>query len=186
MQDFLNQYGYLALIIGTFLEGEVAILIASSLVSNGIFQLHYTILFAFSGSFISDWLYYLIGRFNGKYFVERNETAKRWATPVTNLFNQYQLPVLLSYRFLYGFRIVIPVVIGMSGLRPLQFLVYSVVAGLLWASVVSITGYYIGSIFQIDAVSLQQNFLFVVLGFATFGAAIGFTVRLLVAKSLQP
>lgn len=185
MQHFLDQYGYLALLVGTFLEGETAILVASSLIHKGIFELHYTVFVAFSGSFISDWIYYLVGRINGKYFIERKPKLKKLVDPVTNLFNRYQLQVLLSYRFLYGFRIIIPVVIGMSGLPPLRYLFFTIVSGLFWAFVVATLGYTVGSFFELDASSFENNFVFVVIGFATFGLLVGYSVKKLVSKNLE-
>ena len=56
MEKFLDEYGYIALMIGTFFEGETAILVASSLIHRGLFEGPYTVLFGFTGSFISDWL----------------------------------------------------------------------------------------------------------------------------------
>jgi membrane protein DedA with SNARE-associated domain len=69
MEPFLEQYGYMALLVGTFFEGETAILVASSLIHDGLFNGPLTVFFGFAGSFISDWLYYFIGRLNGKYFI---------------------------------------------------------------------------------------------------------------------
>jgi membrane protein DedA with SNARE-associated domain len=177
MQQFLDQYGYLALMFGTFFEGETAILIASSLIHKGVFELPYTILFAFAGSFISDWIYYLVGRLNGKYFINQKPKLKQLADPITNLFNRYQLQLLLSYRFLYGFRVVIPVIIGMSGFHPSRYLFYTIISGLIWATIVTSIGYTIGSLFQLEASSFEDNFLFVVIGFTTFGLIIGLLVR---------
>lgn len=184
MQQFLDQYGYFALLVGTFFEGETAILIASSLIHKGIFELPYTILIAFSGSFLSDWIYYFVGRLNGKYFINRKPKLKQLADPITNLFNRYQLQLLLSYRFLYGFRIIIPVIIGMSNFPPARFLFYSIISGLIWATVVSSIGYTIGSLFKLEASSFENNFLFVIIGFTTFGVLIGFLVKQLIKKSL--
>ncbi len=184
MQHFLDQYGYLALLVGTFFEGETAILIASSLIHKGVFELPYTIFFAFAGSFISDWIYYLVGRFNGKYFVNRKPKLKQLVEPITNLFNRYQLQLLLSYRFLYGFRVIIPVIVGMSGFAPARYLFYTIISGLIWATVVSSIGYTIGSLFQLEASSFENNFIAVVVGFTTFGLLIGFLVKKLIGKSL--
>lgn len=184
MQHFLDQYGYIALAIGTFFEGETAILIASSLIHKGVFELPYTVFFGFFGSFVSDWIYYLVGRFNGKYFVDRKPKLKAMVSPVTNLFHRHQIPILLSYRFLYGFRIIIPVVIGMSGLPPARFLFYTIVAGLFWATVVSTMGYAVGSFFELEASSFERNFVYVVLGFATFGMLVGYSVKRLISKNI--
>jgi membrane protein DedA with SNARE-associated domain len=76
MDVFLDKYGYIALFLGTLLEGETAILIAASLINTGVFKIPYTLFCGFAGSFISDWVYYLIGRATGKYFIERRPKVK--------------------------------------------------------------------------------------------------------------
>lgn len=177
MEEFLHEYGYLALTAGTFLEGEIAILVASSLVYSGFFKGPYTVIFAFIGSFASDWLYYLIGRFNGKYFVERRPALRRRFVPVQEFFNSHRLQILFSYRFLYGFRIILPVLIGMSGVRPLQFLGYSLAAGLFWAATVSSLGYAAGLVFELTPQSFEENLLVVIIGFSGLGFLIGYSVK---------
>ncbi|MBK7652818.1 MAG: DedA family protein [Flammeovirgaceae bacterium] len=177
MENFLDQYGYLALLVGTFFEGETAILMASSLIYRGLFDFHLTILAAFLGSFISDWIYYLIGRLNGKYFLAKRPKLKAKVMPVTNFFHKHKLQILLSYRFLYGFRIIIPLVVGMSGIRPITYLFYSTLAGLLWATLVSTAGYWVGRLLNLQAKAFEDNFIFIVLGFATFGLLMGYLIR---------
>lgn len=185
MEEFLHQYGYLALIAGTFLEGETAILVASSLVYSGVFGGAETVFFAFFGSFVSDWLYYLIGRFNGTYFVDRRPSLKLKMEPARRFFEHHRVQILLSYRFLYGLRAVLPVMIGLTGVRPLTFLGYSVVAGMLWASMVSAAGYYAGVFFQLTPQSFEENGLFVILGFGTFGVLVGLIIKRFAEKRLN-
>jgi len=64
--------------------------------------------------------------------------------------------------------------IGMSEIKTIQFLAYSIVAGLLWASTVSIVGYAAGRFFDLTPLSLEQNLLFIVLGFFLFGLFVGY------------
>ena len=177
MEDFLDKFGYLALSVGTFFEGETAILVASSLIHRGLFEGHYTVLFGFAGSFISDWLYYLIGRFNGKYFIEKRPGLKAKVAPVQHFFEANQLQILLSYRFLYGFRVIIPLVIGMSAVMPRQFLFYTLISGLFWASTVSFVGYLFGRFLEIETAAFEDNFLYIVLGFGCFGLLMGYLVK---------
>jgi membrane protein DedA with SNARE-associated domain len=185
MEAFLDKYGYIALLIGTFFEGETAILVASSLANTGIFKIPYTIFFGFAGSFISDWIYYLIGRVNGKYFLERRPKLKEKVAPITRFFHHHKIQILFSYRFLYGFRVIIPLVIGMSGVRPLQYLVYSLLTGLLWASTVTTVGYFIGKFLDLKTEVFEQNILFIVAGFAAFGMLVGYAVKRFTEKELD-
>jgi len=185
MEEFLHQYGYLALAIGTFLEGETAILVASSLVYTGIFGGVQTVLFAFFGSFVSDWLYFLIGRFNGTYFIDRRPRLKVMMEPAQRFFENHRVQILMSYRFLYGFRVILPIMIGLTGVRPFVFLLYSVVGGLLWATVVSTAGFLAGKIFHLTPQSFEENGLYVILGFGTFGLLVGTIVKRFAAKRLD-
>ena len=185
MELFLQEFGYVALMIGTFFEGETAILIASSLIYQGFFDAVPTVFAGFAGSFVSDWLYYLIGRLNGKYFIDRRPKLKAKLEPVRSLFQKHQLQILLSYRFLYGFRVIIPIVIGMSRVTPSQFLLFSVIGGLFWASIVSAVGYLIGRFFEIRASSFEENIVVIVIAFATFGLTLGYVMKSLASRSLR-
>ncbi len=177
MEEFLAQYGYIALAIGTFFEGETAILIASSLVYKGIFEIPYTIFCGFAGSFVSDWLYYLIGRANGRYFVSRRPDLQRRLAPVKRFFERHQTQVLLSYRFLYGFRVLIPLIIGMSDIPPRRFFVFSIISGLLWSSILNMLGYSIGRFLELETSVFEKNIVWIILGFAAFGLVLGYTIN---------
>jgi membrane protein DedA with SNARE-associated domain len=184
MESFLDQYGYLALVVGTFLEGETAILVASSLIYHGIFQFPLTVLAAFLGSFISDWIYYLIGRLNGQYFLAKRPKLAARVEPVTGFFNTHKLQILFSYRFLYGFRVIIPLVVGLSGIR-LSRIYFIVVTGLMWATLVSTAGYWVGRLLNLQAKAFEENLLYIVLGFALFGLVVGYTVRKLAMNKMK-
>jgi membrane protein DedA with SNARE-associated domain len=185
MENFLDQYGYLALLVGTFFEGETAILVASSLIYRGLFDFPFTILAAFSGSFISDWIYFLIGRLNGKYFLSKRPNLQARVEPVTKFFQKHQLQILFSYRFLYGFRIIIPLIVGMSGLSPTRYLFYSTLTGLMWATLVSTAGYWVGRLLNLQAKAFEDNFLFIVLSFALFGLIVGYMIRTLALRRMK-
>jgi membrane protein DedA with SNARE-associated domain len=184
MEEFLRYYGYIALSAGTFLEGETAILVASSLIHTGFFKGFYIVIFGFFGSFVSDWIYFMIGRLNGKYFIEKRPKLQERLDPVHKFFKTHRTQILISYRFLYGFRVLLPLMIGMSGVKPLQFLWYSIAAGLMWATIVSMVGYWGGIIFDLSIQSFEQNLLFVMVGFGVFGMLVGFAVKTYAEKRI--
>ena len=177
MEDFLDEYGYVALLLGTFFEGETAILVASSLIHRGLLEGPYLVFFAFAGSFISDWLYYLIGRFNGKYFIERRPALKAKVAPVQAFFETNQLQILLTFRFLYGFRVIIPLLIGMSAVKPLQYLFYTLLGGVFWASTVTTVGYWFGRFLDLDASAFEENFIIIAICFGCFGIMMGYLIK---------
>jgi membrane protein DedA with SNARE-associated domain len=184
MEEFLRLYGYIALSAGTFMEGETAILVASSLIHSGLFKGVYTVFFGFLGSFVSDWLFYMIGRLNGKYFIEKRPKLQKSMDPIHLFFKTHRYEILISYRFLYGFRTLLPLMIGMSGVKPLTFLGFSLLSGLLWATAVSSVGYWGGIIFELTPKSFEENLLFVMGGFAVFGLLVGFSVKSFAEKRI--
>jgi membrane protein DedA with SNARE-associated domain len=185
LETFLEQYGYLALLVGTFFEGETAILVASSLIHQGIFDAFPTVIVGFAGSFVSDWVYYLIGRLNGKYFLDKRPKLAAKVEPIRSLFRRHQTQILFSYRFLYGFRVIIPIVIGMSHVRPIHYLFYSVTSGLIWATTVGTVGYFVGRFLKLETSVFEENILFIVIGFATFGILLGYILRHIAARNFQ-
>ncbi|HCW07099.1 MAG TPA: hypothetical protein DGG95_07025 [Cytophagales bacterium] len=177
MEKFINEFGYLALMVGTFLEGETAILTASSLIHRGLFVFPFTALAAFMGSFTSDWIYFLIGHYNGKVFIAKRPNLQPRVKPVNDFFHKHKLQILFSYRFLYGFRIIIPLVIGMSGLKPISFLFYSVVTGLIWATTITTTGYFAGRLLDLEAKNFEENIFLIMFCCAAVGLTLGFVIK---------
>ncbi len=186
LETLIDEYRYLALMVGTFFEGETAILLASSLIYKGFFSGPYTVIFAFAGSFVSDWIYYLIGKLNGKLFLERRPKLQAKVFPITNFFQKNRMQILLTYRFLYGFRVVIPLAVGMSGIRLKTYLFYTIFSGLIWASTVSLIGYVVGRAFEVTTSGIKENLPMIIAGFACFGIVLGFLIQKLVTKSMEP
>lgn len=73
----------------------------------------------------------------------------------------------------------------MSNIRPLQFLFYSIASGLLWASVVSLIGYLIGRFLDLKTSAFEENIIFIVLGFATFGMLLGYTIKRITYREMD-
>src|SRR3990167_7785861 len=75
LEQFLQDFGYLALFIGTFFEGETILVLAGVAASFGKLELNWVMLVAFCGSYAGDQLWYYMGRHKGRQLLERNP---RW------------------------------------------------------------------------------------------------------------
>jgi len=126
---------------------------------------------------MGTWLYFAIGRLNGKYFINNRPNLEVKLRPTQKFFKTHRLQILFSYRFLYGFRVILPLMIGMSDIGVIQFLGYSFAAGMLWATTVSSVGYLAGVIFELTPTSFEDNVLLIILGFSLFGLLVGYTVK---------
>ena len=73
---FVSHYGYVALFIGVFLEGETVLIAAGFAAHLGHLSLTWVILIAFAGSLTGDQFYFFLGRVRGKTFL-RNRSKGR-------------------------------------------------------------------------------------------------------------
>lgn len=138
---WVQSYGYLAVAVGTFLEGESVLLLAGAAASRGHLSLPAVTAIAALASFLGDQLYFLVGRRYGAAVLARYPALQPRAARVTALLDRHHLPLILSIRFLYGLRIVGPIVIGMSGVSWSRFLMLNGLGAMLWALLIAGIGY---------------------------------------------
>jgi membrane protein DedA with SNARE-associated domain len=58
------------------------------------------------------------------------------------------------------------------------------VTGLLWASAVSLTGYWIGRLFELRVESFEEHLVVVILAFGAFGSLVGYTIKHIVGRQM--
>ena len=146
LQQLVIDYGYLALFIGTFLEGETILVIAGFLASRQYLELHWVVLSAFLGTFAGDQTFFYLGRFKGIAFLEKRPLWHSKTAKVFDLLARHQIKVVLGFRFLYGVRNVTPFVIGASRMNPLKFFALNFLGALIWAIFVGYLGFQFGHI----------------------------------------
>lgn len=145
LTELLTHYGYLAVLLGTFLEGETVLLIAGTLAHEGYLSLVGVGLCAFAGSLGSDQLMYVIGRRYGASFLAARPRLRKAADKVAPMMRRHDTTFILAFRFAYGLRNVAPMLIGMQGVAPRRFLLLNALGALLWAVLFCGLGYFVGS-----------------------------------------
>ena len=138
----MNPIGYLGIFVGAFLEGEVVYISAIQAARAGYVDFYGAIATFFLGTFFTDWFYFLTGRRQGRHYLERSEKLQRKAAQIDQLMYKHGTLLLLSYRFIYGFRIVLPLLFGMSSISRQRFLWFSLLSTSIWVSVYGWIGYY--------------------------------------------
>lgn len=144
--QLIIDYGYLALLIGTFLEGETILVVAGFLAHSGYLELPIVIATAFAGTFAGDQTFFYLGRWKGIAFLEKRPLWHSKTDKVFDLLHRHQIKVVLGFRFLYGVRNVTPFVIGASRMHPLKFFGLNFLGALIWAIAVGYLGYQFGDI----------------------------------------
>lgn len=145
LESVVRDYGYLALFIGTFLEGETILLVAGFLAFSGQLDLHMCILTAFLGSLCGDQTAFYIGRFKGKQFVESRPKWKSRVERVHQMLERFHEVLILSFRFFYGLRNLTPFILGTTDISGFKFFALNAIGAAIWAFSFGYAGYFFGT-----------------------------------------
>jgi len=144
LEAIVHQYGYLALFIGTFLEGETVLILAGFAAHQGYLDFDMVWIIAWVGAVLGDQTYFFIGRFRGQSLIAKYPKLQRRVERVTPSLEKYQNYVLAGFRFIYGFRTITPFAIGISRIGARRFMIFNVVSGIVWALVFTAAGFLFG------------------------------------------
>lgn len=144
--DYVLQYGYLAVFVGCLLEGDILVLGASFLAYTSNLDLPLIMVAAFFGTWLSDMSWFVIGRY------VNNETLKKWSwlhkmsSQSLIIVSARPRALALSFRFMYGLRMIIPFSLGRTAIPTSTFIIYNTLGILIWVAILSTLGYFFASL----------------------------------------
>jgi membrane protein DedA with SNARE-associated domain len=172
----LAHYGYPAILVGAFLEGESIVLLAGFFAKRGHFALWAVSLLAFAGSFAGDQLAYFAGRYYGEPFLRRFPKWRPGVARVHDIFERRGTALLVGFRFLYGLRNLVPFTVGLSGVAPRRFLPWNALGAAIWAPAIASAGYFFGKAFE-AVLDRARSYEIVIFGVAGMAALVFFLAR---------
>jgi membrane protein DedA with SNARE-associated domain len=175
LEQLVSDFGYLAILIGTFFEGETILLVGAFAAHQGYLQIELVILIAFVGSCAGDQFWYMLGRRYGPgrlvkrpWLADRVERITRWLDRYPTLF-------ILGFRFVYGIRNIAPVAIALSKIPPWRFYVLNVIAAAIWATTGGLAGYFFGTVVEhfVGRLKVVEQRLLAAVALALLGYFVG-------------
>ncbi|BDV43113.1 membrane protein [Geotalea uraniireducens] len=143
--NYLEIYGYWVLLLWTFLEGEAGLILAGFLASQGHLNIFGVMATALCGAFFGDQFYFYLGRWKGKQLLGLFTLIARKFRKALRLIEKYGSLVAFVSRYTYGFRIVLPIILGMSSFPASRFLWLNLCSASLWALLFSSVGFLFGT-----------------------------------------
>jgi membrane protein DedA with SNARE-associated domain len=140
MAEWISSLGYIGAFLGAVLEGEVAFLTAIQATRLGYLNFYYVLLAVFLGAQAVDWSLYLAGRKGGQTAIDRRPKLQPRFNQMATAVEQRSTLLLLVYRFMYGFRIVLPTLFGVAKVPVIRFALFSFISTLLWVLIVGNLG----------------------------------------------
>ncbi|MCL2154475.1 MAG: DedA family protein [Leptospirales bacterium] len=148
LESLIRDYGYWAILIGTFLEGETILVLGGIAAQQELLNLYIVMLFAFCGSFAGDQLAFSIGRHYGAKILERRPKWKEKADYLFSKSARFLDLWMVIFRFFYGLRNPTPWVLGAGNVSYKRFLLLNFIGAALWAVLVSYGGYAFGLLIE--------------------------------------
>lgn len=172
---FVQDWGYIAVLLGSMVEGESVILTASFMAYQGYLSLPKIMIIAFLGTLFADQALYYVGRHYGKRFFKKFPKMQEGSKRAFDLLHRWDIWFILSFRFIYGIRTISPIVIGAARVPPKRFIPLNLLSAIIWTIISCVGGYMLGGTFEViveNFDSLKKYFVLVPLGILTLGFGI--------------
>ena len=148
LNALIAAYGYWVIFIGCLLEGETVLILGGMAAHRGSLQWPQVIGWATLGGILGDQLLFWTGRYGGARLLPKLKRHQAAIERVQGLIQRYPSTSVFAVRFLYGMRLVGPMVIGASGLAPWRFALLNVLGAAVWAILFVSAGYWAGEALQ--------------------------------------
>lgn len=168
----LVNYGYWAVFIGCLLEGETILILGGLAAHQTALHLPHVILIATLGGMLGDQILFWVGRYFGPRLLPRLHRQQATIDRVSQLIERYPTASIFSVRFLYGMRLIGPLVIGASRLSPIRFSIINLLGAAVWATLFVMAGYWAGEALQTFLGNLKPYRLPIFIGIVVIGAAV--------------
>ncbi|HET7338211.1 MAG TPA: DedA family protein [Candidatus Dormibacteraeota bacterium] len=152
----VNTLGYPSAGIGILIEstgipfpGETLLLLAAAWAAASHHSIYLVILFGFLGATVGADLGYLLGYRGGRPFIERFGSTLRikpeQLARAELFFARHGDKAIVGARFILGLRTWASMLAGMARMPFWRFQVFSAIGGLMWAMVIGLAGYFLGT-----------------------------------------
>ncbi|KAF1069479.1 MAG: Inner membrane protein YohD [Pseudomonas citronellolis] len=148
LPNFLANYGYLAVFLGCLAEGETILILAGMVVHQHLLAFVPVVAVAAASGWVGDQALFRLGRHAGEPVLQRLHGRAKVIERVARLIRRYPHLSIFAVRFLYGMRLVGPVMIGASRISPWRFALVNLCGAVVWALLFVSAGYWAGGLLE--------------------------------------
>jgi membrane protein DedA with SNARE-associated domain len=145
--ELVRHYGYYAVIVGTFFEGELIMLAAGVAACAGMLSLSGVIAAGMVGIFASDTVCFLIGRLAGRRIERWFPNLHARIGRIFRMIERHDEKLVVYFQFFPGLCTITPMAFGMSRISTLRFMMLDLIGNALWTLLFAFGGYAFGAAF---------------------------------------
>ncbi len=146
MEEFIKDWGYIALFLYSIGGGFVGLVIAGVLSYAGDLNIFISMIIAGVANFLGDQFLFYMARTNKIY---AKDTMKKYGRKVALahlLMKKYGSTVVFIQKYIYGIKTLTPLAMGLTKYSFQKFTIYNILATFVWVIVVGTASYMMGEI----------------------------------------
>lgn len=175
LEDFISQYGYVAIFILTFFEGESVLIAAGFLAFYGYLDLVIVILVATAASYVGHGTFFLIALCKREAFLSVIQRfIKVNLLRLEALVARFGTLSIFICQWLYGFRLLSAAVLGLSRMGASKYFTFQLISCLLWATICTLGGYFFGVTLRNLLGDVKKYNMYIAIGLLAAGFLIWF------------
>jgi len=141
----LPKYGYFAVLLAAFWEGEAVLIAAGTLCGAGYLDWRLTILAAAIGGSAGDQIYFYAAHERAARLVQKSRRLRKLYPRISELVLRHGTIAVLLSRFAAGLRITIPLVCATVAMPPRKYSTLNLLSAFCWASLWVAVSYQFGA-----------------------------------------
>jgi membrane protein DedA with SNARE-associated domain len=146
VQEFITQYGYIAIFILTFFEGESVLIAAGFLAFSGYLDVYLIIIVSTIASYVGHGAFFLIAFKRREPFINfASRFIKINLKRLESLMLRYGVAAIYISQWIYGFRLMSAAVLGLSRMGKTKYFINLLISCLIWATICTYAGYFFGT-----------------------------------------
>jgi membrane protein DedA with SNARE-associated domain len=170
MESLIEQFGYVAIVVATVIEGGTALCIGGFLAHQGYLQLiPWVVAAGFVGNTLDGQLWFALSRRYGLRVVERRPGWKAGLARVDAVFRRHPVWLIVFGRFVPGARTLGWIAAGLSRVPATRYAALNAVGALLWAFAIAGLGYLFGRALEGVLGDIKRAELPIAVGIALVG-----------------
>jgi membrane protein DedA with SNARE-associated domain len=146
LEELISRYGYIAIFILTFFEGESVLIAAGFLAYSGYLDAVVVIIVSSLASYIGHGTFFLIALYKREAFLRLIQRfVKVNLLKLESLMARYGTASIFISQWLYGFRLLSAAVLGISRMGTTKYFTFQFISCLAWAVICTYGGYFFGA-----------------------------------------
>lgn len=170
LEEFISQYGYTAIFILTFFEGESVLFAAGFLAFHGYLSAALVILVSATASYVGHGTFFLIALYRREGFLRLVQRFIRVdLLKLESLVARYGTAAIFITQWLYGFRLLSAAVLGLSRMRWAKYFTLQLISCIIWAIICTGGGYFFGATLKNLLGDIKRYHMYIAAGLVAAG-----------------